>query len=271
MFGSGGAKKLKPFIEKHRRIALTPVVSAGEGAPDGSRFNGAPFLAEGEAWPSCALCAKPMAMFLQLNLGKLPPPYESEFGDGLLQLFYCVRDEDHDHADLEDWAAFDHKTKLARVIPAGASGALAAPLDVGLNVAPLAIVDWRRSEEAPNPEEAAEHGLETVLDRSDARNPRTKFVCQALGIDTGWLSEKDQTQIYEHDMAPAFGDKLGGWPGWVQGVEYPSCPTCGRRMWLVFQIDSEDHVPFMFGDVGCGHITQCPQHKDVVTFAWACH
>ena len=38
----------------------------------------------------------------------------------------------------------------------------------------------------------------------------------------------------------------------------------------IFQLDSEDHVPFMFGDVGTGHITQCPEHLEVVAFGWAC-
>jgi hypothetical protein len=38
----------------------------------------------------------------------------------------------------------------------------------------------------------------------------------------------------------------------------------------VFQVDSDHNVPFMFGDAGCGHITQCPAHKDVVAFGWAC-
>jgi hypothetical protein len=41
-------------------------------------------------------------------------------------------------------------------------------------------------------------------------------------------------------------------------------------MELLFQLDSEDHVPFMFGDAGCGHLTRCPEHPDVVTFGWAC-
>ncbi len=68
----------------------------------------------------------------------------------------------------------------------------------------------------------------------------------------------------------ASGDKLAGWPVWVQGMEHPSCPRCGRRMWLVFQLDSEDHLPFMFGDMGTGHLTQCPEHLEVVAFGWAC-
>ena len=54
---------------------------------------------------------------------------------------------------------------------------------------------------------------------------------------------------------PHSGEKLGGWPMWVQSVEYPSCPECGAEMTLLFQIDSERNLPYMFGDVGCGHIT----------------
>lgn len=68
----------------------------------------------------------------------------------------------------------------------------------------------------------------------------------------------------------ATGDKLGGWPAWVQGVEYPDCPRCGARMALLFQLDSEENVPWMFGDVGCGHVTRCPAHPDEVAFGWAC-
>jgi hypothetical protein len=56
----------------------------------------------------------------------------------------------------------------------------------------------------------------------------------------------------------------------VQRVEYPNWPTCDARMGLVLQIDSEDNVPHMFGDVGCGHITQCPNHPEVLAFGWAC-
>jgi hypothetical protein len=41
-------------------------------------------------------------------------------------------------------------------------------------------------------------------------------------------------------------------------------------MRLVFQVDSEDNVPHMFGDAGIGHLTQCPDHKDVLGFGWAC-
>ena len=69
---------------------------------------------------------------------------------------------------------------------------------------------------------------------------------------------------------PRGGDKLAGYPMWVQGVEYPNCPVCNEQMRLLFQIDSNDNLPYLFGDAGCGHITQCKTHKDQIAFGWAC-
>lgn len=39
---------------------------------------------------------------------------------------------------------------------------------------------------------------------------------------------------------------------------------------MLFQIDSEDNIPYMFGDTGCGHITYCEKHPRVLAFGWAC-
>jgi hypothetical protein len=41
-------------------------------------------------------------------------------------------------------------------------------------------------------------------------------------------------------------------------------------MCLVLQLDSQGNVPLMFGDVGCGHVTHCPEHPGVLAFEWAC-
>jgi hypothetical protein len=66
------------------------------------------------------------------------------------------------------------------------------------------------------------------------------------------------------------GDKLLGWPHWIQGVEYPECPTCEARMEYVFQIDSEKNLPLMWGDGGIAHVTRCPTHREVFALGWAC-
>lgn len=267
MFFSDPVKKLKPWAEQHARTAYAPLTVDSEGDDRGSRFNGRPFLADGEDWPACTICTKPMPLFLQLNLDDLPGEYAGRFGDGLLQLFYCVGE--CEVQGPEAWAPFDHKTKAVRIVPAGAAGAIAAPRDVGLEANAQAITGWTPRSECCNNEEAAEYGVAVDYER-ERLGHKTRFRCDALKIDTGWIGHTDEDRLNLEIFNPSGGDKLGGWPQWIQGLEYPNCTECGARMQLVFQIDSEDHVPFMFGDVGTGHITQCPTHKHVVTFGWAC-
>lgn len=267
MFFSDPVKKFQPWVERHARTAYIPITRDGHGADRGSRFNGAPFLAEGEVWPACTICTKPMPLFLQLNLDDVPGEYAGRFGSGLLQLFYCVGECGYE--DAEAWAPFDHKTKLARIVPKDAPGAIALPRDVGLKASPQAIERWVTNRECCNAEEAAEYGVAMDYERKRLSHA-VRFRCDALRTDTGWINQRDENRLNEQVFNASGGDKLGGWPQWIQSIEYPNCPQCQTRMQLVFQIDSEDHVPFMFGDVGCGHITQCPNHKDVVTFGWAC-
>jgi len=65
------------------------------------------------------------------------------------------------------------------------------------------------------------------------------------------------------------GDKLSGWPNWVQDPEYPLCPQGAHRLsQLILQIDSGRGVAHTWGDNGVGFILQCPHHRDQVTFLW---
>jgi uncharacterized protein YwqG len=105
------------------------------------------------------------------------------------------------------------------------------------------IVGWAPTADLPNGEELGYAGVE--------------------------LEEDEEEALMERDF-PRSGEKLLGWPYWVQGVEYPKCRTCGREMALLFQVDSERNLPYMFGDAGVGHVTQCPQHHAELAFGWAC-
>ena len=156
-----------------------------------------------------------------------------------------------------------------RVVPKDAVGAIALPRDVGMEATSAAITRWTPLRESCNSEEAREHGVKSEYKR-EGHKFMVRYICEEMKADTGWIGDVDQDKLHEQIFNPHNRDKLGGWPHWIQGVEYPDCPQCNTRMQLVFQIDSNDNVPHMFGDVGCGHITQCPTHKDVVTFGWAC-
>ena len=78
------------------------------------------------------------------------------------------------------------------------------------------------------------------------------------------LTEKDKKRINKlHYFAL---DKLGGWPSWLQDVYYPKCNESKKEMNnFVFQIRSENHIPYMWGDGACCYIVQCPENKNIVS------
>jgi uncharacterized protein YwqG len=228
-------------IAAHHRRAYIPVVADGDGPSTTSKFSGAPYLEPGEPWPACGNCGRPMQLFLQLADDELPPEARKRIGAGLLlQLFYCTGDEPHCESECE--AFFPHaRSTLVRVVAAG-EPAEGAPLPAGM-FPPRRITGWTETEDYPNGEE---------LD--------------ALGA----ALDEDEMEALADDF-PRAGEKLLGWPLWVQGIEYPVCRVCGTEMRMLFQIDSEQNLPYMFGDAGVGHVTQCPEHRTELAFGWACY
>ena len=214
----------------------------GDGPPDASKFSGVPWLNDDEEWPKCANCNQHLQLFLQLNLDELPQPLMGEFGEGLIQLFYCTNDDPLCEVDCEAFFPFARSVIVRLIQKKGPPPVVAVPVIKNV-FPPKVITGWNEDEDYPNSEEG---GL--------------------LGIE---LDESEWEQFSEDDF-PMSGDKLAGWPLWIQSVEYPNCPDCGEVMRLVFQLDSSDNLPFDFGDAGCGHITQCKTHKERLAFGWAC-
>jgi uncharacterized protein YwqG len=202
-----------------------------------------------------------MQFFLQINLDKLPSELNGKFGSGLLQFFYCTRD---DCQGMGGWSPFENEMSMVRVLkPEGEASYEHIDPQV-LQFPAKKIVSWQQFNDFPHPEEHGDLGLQYTY---DFKANKVKVICNELNFDSGWLFDPE---LAENISLSKNGDKLSGWPYWIQGAEYPSCPKCSKRMELLFQVDSEDNVPFMWGDCGCGHITQCPEHKDVVGFGWAC-
>lgn len=253
---------LEPWLERQRRLAWRPVTEEGE--PGRSQIGGVPLLRRGEGWPICARCGESYELFLQLDSRDLPHGAQWE-GGGVLQVFYCTRCA----GEIDGWAPFS-PAHIVHVVP---SDELVPPppdaRERGLR--PVAITGWQAFEDLPQPTEHDELGLN--LDY-DFQRKMIAVRCPSIGVSIDGVDleaqDDDGRELAEAISAAAAGDKLGGWPHWIQGVEYPSCPRCAARMALVFQLDSEDNLDFMFGDSGVAHVTQCPQHPDVVALAWAC-
>ncbi|RDV39486.1 DUF1963 domain-containing protein [Bradymonadaceae bacterium TMQ3] len=236
---------LPPELSTFRRTAYRPVTAEGDGDLRGSKFSGRPWLQRDEPWPLCPNCNTPQQLFVQLNLASLPPDQQKRLGDrGLLQLFYCTSSDPLCEVECEAYFPF------ARSVMARRIDDVSEPANTGAQ-GPAQPFAARRIE-----------GWEAI----DDDVPGYEELDQ-LGHELSPEAE----QALEEAERPVTGDKLGGWPAWVQGVEYPSCPTCSTRMEVVLQIDSNDNLPYMFGDMGAGHLTCCPNHPDVLTFAWACY
>ena len=228
-------------ILTYKRTAWIPRVMERSSSPLSAKFSGEPALQIAEDWPKCNNCQQPMQMFLQLNSANLPAGAGKPFGDGLLQVFYCTNWEQECEVDCEAYNPFA-KSTLVRVLGFNVATRDAIMDSPVMDPFPeKEIIGWDAKDDYPNWEE---------LD--------------ALGCSL----TNEQFELLAEDY-PLPKDKLLGWPYWVQAVEYPQCPECGDRMAYIFQIDSEDNLPYMFGDSGCAHVTQCKQHQHVLTIAWA--
>jgi uncharacterized protein YwqG len=255
-------KKLEPWLAKHQRPAWKPVVENGDGPPTVSKFSGMPWIGADDPWPNCGHCSQPLQLFLQLNLDDLPSELGQPFGTGLLQLFYCCRGECQ---GVGGWEPFGDDLSRIRVVHPNETGLKSGAPDRDNYFPAKRITGWTRFIDLPKPSEHEELGLKYTHSFKDGT---VKLECAELGLVFEGIGDD---YLAETIANSELGDKLAGWPAWIQNVEYPSCPRCGQRMLHVFQVDSDHGIPFMFGDAGCGYITQCRDHKDVVAFGWSCH
>ncbi|MDG3002714.1 hypothetical protein [Paludisphaera mucosa] len=67
--------------------------------------------------------------------------------------------------------------------------------------------------------------------------------------------------------------RIGGEPGWIQDAEHPDCPTCGRVMGHLMQLDSDlptgEGGEWLWGSGGIGFVSWCDRCK-VSGHLWQC-
>lgn len=231
-------------VEVYKRSTWMPVVDEDEEELLASKIGGQPYIPEGEAHPVCPNCKKELTLFLQLNPQTLPEGTDLDLErDKLIQLFYCTSQQPHCEVECEAYFPFS-KSVLARSLPLPSSAPAVSAPAAGRQFEEKLITDWLRYDDYPDWHEMQSGGAN--------------------------LSESE-IEVLENSESgiPKAADKLGGWPYWIQGVEYPDCPECGIQMQMIFQLDSEHHLPYMFGDSGIAHLHQCRLHKNILAFGWA--
>ncbi len=230
------------ILDKYKRIAYIPIIKESElEFSVKSKIGGFPYLRNQDDWPVCPNCSKNMPLFLQLNLEDLPIKKDK----GLIQLFYCTSEEPHCESDLEAFFPFS-KAVVCRKIQIEKNTSIITP-NIDEIYDEKLIIGWEMKNDYPHPEEY--HRLGINLEIED---------------DVYDLME-------EREIGLAIeGDKLFGWPYWVQSEEYPSDRNTGTTMDLLFQLSSEDNLQYMFGDAGIGHLTQSVDDQNELGFGWAC-
>lgn len=81
------------------------------------------------------------------------------------------------------------------------------------------------------------------------------------------LEPEEESLLWKMNLS---GDKLGGYPCWIQNNEYPHCSDCSEKMELLLQIDSHDNLRYTWGDNGAAWLFQYAEHRDRLAFVWQC-
>ena len=236
-------EEIKAVLAPFKRTAYFPIVEeTGNTFSAKSKMGGYPYLRNVSDWPVCPRCKKNMQLFLQLDMAEIPDRKNS----GLIQFFYCTNSELECDIEQEGWAPFSENSVCRKITVNGESATIEPTME---EVFPEKVITgWEAKDDYPSLEEYEELGI---------------------GLDV--TSDNVVWDMLEKfELMPLAGDKLFGWPYWVQNVEYPSDRKTGTRMDLIFQIDSDFNLPFMFGDSGAGHLTQSPDDENELAFGWAC-
>ena len=230
------------ILEKFKREAYIPQTKKNENTfSTKSKIGGFPYLRNENDWPKCPNCKKNMQLFLQLNLKDLP----KKIGEDIIQLFYCTNNDSLCESELEAYLPFSKAVKCRNIKIQGESASTEPVIDEIFDE--KLIVDWTIENDYPHFEEY-----------------------EKLGIKLNLFDEVYELMEERKIGLPLEKDKLFGWPYWIQAEEYPYDRKTGERMDLIFQLDSEDNLPYMFGDSGIGHLTKSPSDKNELAFNWAC-
>ena len=227
-------------LETHVRSAYIPIVEETSASfTSNSKFGGYPYLRHEADWPICPNCNNHMQLFLQLNTEHMPVSQAT----GLVQIFYCTNDELCCDSVCEAYEAFSTSVVCRLIQVDGDSVTIKPKMEEIFKE--RRITSWEEKKDYPHYEELENLGIQ-------------------LCVDDYQILEEDEIGI------PLTGDKLYGWPNWIQSPEYPTSKVNKATLQFLFQIDSECNLPYMFGDSGCAYIFQNPKQFDELALNWSC-
>lgn len=208
---------LKQFIKDYSKktILLRPTRSQAPLPYTYSKMGGYPNLTKFERYPECTYCSLPLNFVFQLYHRDFPDFYYPE-GKNLFQLFRCSNHEcscaDYDKYDQP---MFHHYHSVDLNQPNNQFSYEIKETDekmiVDCNLSPLETMDLPMGEEIDN-------DFDEMLNH---------------------LFVEEAQEVHYEEYSSKIGTKLGGYPTWTQGQNYPKC-TCGKLKEFLFQFSSEE-------------------------------
>lgn len=104
-----------------------------------------------------------------------------------------------------------------------------------------------------------------ALKQPPAGEKATPEVLERQGFSYHEVLESDPEDDEENSDENT--DKVGGYPGWLQGAEFQKCRKCRKPMRFVAQLD--DQGKLNFGDSGEAYLFVCPEEHEG-RFLWQC-
>ncbi|WP_442510523.1 DUF1963 domain-containing protein [Novipirellula sp. SH528] len=232
------ADTVREKLKRHARETYVAKLKRGGGSPAASKIGGVPWLDTADDWPLCGHCDNPMQFLFQLNLEETSRLTCGPSGTGLFQVFYCTTSDTYcDELGDDPFSPYGMHLCARHYRPKADSAAVKKPRSAN-SLKPKTIVEWSATTEYPSYEDAIK------LKGVSFTDEETNFIC------------------LEDDSLTQMGEKLGGWPGFIQGADYPACPTCSQPMKFVFQLASfGSRIAFLF---------RCSKHRSTLAFSWQC-
>ncbi|GKT35320.1 Protein of unknown function DUF1963 like protein [Aduncisulcus paluster] len=241
---------IKPFEKIKYSAMISPDIPDEEDTDHlCSKYGGKrPYISEQHPYPVCPHDNIPLCFFFQLSVSDIPEDIRpaSLSAGSLIQLFKCSL-EDECRGSLREGGADDPEYVCRLVTPPAETAISVYPTTVE-SIRCRKVIEWSPCICYPNSTEFFETTSDDVIDEwSD-------YLFEGLEAKFEYV-----------------GDGICGYADWIQGVDFRECPVCGAASELVYHMESNDCLDYMFGDLGACQIVVCPEHGDCVQMVWACH
>lgn len=228
---TGIARSAKKKLKAYERKAYRPrVKKSAKKAKDlwASHYGGQARCLD---WPACGACNTSMPSILQLNLATLPPDFSTAFAQllGVAQLFYCTQCQPY----------FSK--------PVSSSESMEKNRGVYLQLLSETEMAQANAPSSSSPEDLSAFP-EVLISGWSA--PKSDFPWREYEIwEQIQLDAEEEEQAAQYNLT---GDKLGGWPHWLQDSQTP-LDRQGQAMLPLFQLDGGSaprHLNYTWGDSG---------------------